>query len=668
MTNIYAWSAGQDPVGATRQSPSELAADFRSVADLWVATAYDDLRRAGPDRAAQVRWILSRYVLPWFVPQTDSIGDVTYFTVHAWLLRLAGRPRSDPARDASEDCDGLQSVSLSQPVIADALWTLRGVMGFARATGFVAPGFDPTQGLVAPAPDPATARIKSPTCQPRPLTLPECARIASHLHPVHQLALWMQRVMGLRISEAFGMLVDDVIDHGDTGLLLVRGQGGRNFRVRGSDGSIVTVGHTEQLKTAAAHRALVLPARMLELLRVSIEAFHADADTGDVRPDARLIPGLRKADLSGQLSFRQAFTRAAAAEGLSSGDVGFRVTPHLLRKSIATDIAWQAGIEDSVRRRFMGHRAADDVYGRVYTLDHPELAPMADVAAAIDSLIDESVRSLLVPTARHAHWARGHSNRDRANDMRAVVNAAGWTIEPGEADDPLCDTRRVASELGIAMTTARRWMHDGTLPCIPVSQFGRQQRMVALSDVWALRDRLAQRIRLPELAIELGVRYHQLYQDAHRIGVLLHQHPTSRHYELTHEAAEQLRAEHHRVCALHARAMKIAAAARALDCAISTIGLMAKRSQLQLDPETDSSGARFVSRASVAQASALRRAADHGIPATPTVPLADVIRFTGRSRTELLDLVSAGVLDQVPGRRRCELTASSLQAWMNGTA
>ena len=48
--------------------------------------------------------------------------------------------------------------------------------------------------------------------RPRPLTLRECARIASRLHPVHHLALWLKRVMGLRISEAFGVLVDDVID------------------------------------------------------------------------------------------------------------------------------------------------------------------------------------------------------------------------------------------------------------------------------------------------------------------------------------------------------------------------------------------------------------------------------------------------------------------------
>ena len=76
---------------------------------------------------------------------------------------------------------------------------------------------------------------------------------------------------------------------------------------------------------------------------MAIEAFHTDADTGDARPEARLIPGLRAADQAGQLAFRQAFARATAAGGLGSADLGLRVTPHLLRKSIATDIAWQQG-------------------------------------------------------------------------------------------------------------------------------------------------------------------------------------------------------------------------------------------------------------------------------------------------------------------------------------
>jgi len=46
------------------------------------------------------------------------------------------------------------------------------------------------------------------------------------------------------------------------------------------------------------------------------------------------------------------------------------------------------------------------------------------------------------------------------------------------------------------------------------------------------------------------------------------------------------------------------------------------------------------------------------------VPLAEVARFTGHSTRELMDLVRAGVLDQVPERRAAQLTATSLRAWM----
>ena len=96
---------------------------------------------------------------------------------------------------------------------------------------------------------------------------------------------------------------------------------------------------------------------------------------------------------------------------------------------------------------------------------------------------------------------------------------------------------------------------------------------------------------------------------------------------------------------------------------------MAKRGELDIDPETDSSKARFVTRASVEKcrvarsADPPRRRVDQA-----TVPLADVIRFTGRSQIELLDLVRAGVLDEVPGRGTCQLTASSLRAWMTVSA
>jgi hypothetical protein len=45
--------------------------------------------------------------------------------------------------------------------------------------------------------------------------------------------------------------------------------------------------------------------------------------------------------------------------------------------------------------------------------------------------------------------------------------------------------------------------------------------------------------------------------------------------------------------------MKLAAAARALNVALSTAALLSCTGQLDIDPETDSSGARFVTRTSV---------------------------------------------------------------------
>jgi hypothetical protein len=41
-----------------------------------------------------------------------------------------------------------------------------------------------------------------------------------------------------------------------------------------------------------------------------------------------------------------------------------------------------------------------------------------------------------------------------------------------------------------------------------------------------------------------------------------------------------------------------------------------------------------------------------------------VARFTGHNTAELMDLVHAGILEQVAGRRACQLTATSLRAWM----
>ncbi len=704
----------------------QLQGDIASICKAWTTAAYDDLRRAGPERADQIRHLIETYLIPWFAPRTQSVADISYFMAHDWLLWLVGRekgqaPRgvTSPSRDsitsargevglaeAAEICgvslptvrrrwqDGLlpgayrndrgqvrvperalakirskrehQPVALSQAVVAEALWVLRRVLAFARANGMLAPGFDPTEGLEAPSPDPAKVRRRQPTRQPRPLTLPECKRIAAHLHPVHQTAFWLQRILGLRISEAFGILVGDVVDLGDSALVAIQGQGGRSFSVRDEHGTVVAVPHKATTKTAAGSRVLVLPQAMVELIKVAVEAFHTDPTDGSVAMEARLVPGLQSPDEGGQLGFRQAFEDAAIKEQLSADDLGFTVSPHLLRKSLATDLAWETGIEDTVRRRFMGHRAGDDVFGRIYTLDHPEVTPLVKVAAALDRQIESSIGSLLAPTTTKMKWGRANPITTRLAHVTATLSAAGWLVEPGNSDDPLCNAKRVAEELDIVETTARRWMTDGTLHSVltPDGQ-GVPRRYSLLSEVWALRDRLAGRLLLPQLAEELGLRYHELYGSVRRLGLDLEQHPTSREFVVHDEAAQILRAEHERIRALHQRSMKAAAAAQRLKVAESTARVLIKRGQLDLDPETDSSGAQFVTRVSVERYWSERG----GVPlryheAAAAVPIAEVARFTGCSTTELMDLVRQGVLEQIPGRRRCELTSKSLRAWM----
>lgn len=253
-----------------------------------------------------------------------------------------------------------------------------------------------------------------------------------------------------------------------------------------------------------------------------------------------------------------------------------------------------------MRRRFMGHRASDDVFGRVYTLDHPELTPLSDVARVIDELIRSSIGSLTVPTTRRIRWGSANQNARRAAHIEATLLAAGWLIDPDSREDPLCDAQRVASELRISETTARRWMRDGTLRCVIVADAeGVGRRWTRLSRVWSLRDHLKDRILLPDLAEELGVRYHELYRISRLLGLQFEQHPTSRQFEVAPEAATRLRAELARVRALHQRSLKLAAAAQVLNRAVSTVRVMARRGELDLDPETDSSRAAFVTRDSV---------------------------------------------------------------------
>ena len=48
----------------------------------------------------------------------------------------------------------------------------------------------------------------------------------------------------------------------------------------------------------------------------------------------------------------------------------------------------------------MGHRAGDDVFGRVYILDHPDVARLSIVVAILDENTTGHITILLTPTTR----------------------------------------------------------------------------------------------------------------------------------------------------------------------------------------------------------------------------------------------------------------------------
>ena len=72
------------------------------------------------------------------------------------------------------------------------------------------------------------------------------------------------------------------------------------------------------------------------------------------------------------------------------------------------------------------------------------------------------------PDAVFGPYRSANPLASRAAHIDATLAAAGWLVEPGSDEDPLCDAARVAAELDISVTTARRWIADGTLPTVTV--------------------------------------------------------------------------------------------------------------------------------------------------------------------------------------------------------
>lgn len=575
----------------------------------------------------------------------------------AWLI-----PASALAVGVGRDAPIRQAVS--RPYARNILWVHAKILDWGRANGWDIAPFE--RGVSALTPHEDVARKKPNAGLRRPLTVTELARVASHLHVAHQLVLWMMRVLGLRISEAFGPHVGDVVDLGQMGLIVIHRQGGRAFITRTRTG-IETKNSKETLKRAASNRVIVVPGALMAALRVATQAFHTDPASGVVDLEARLVPWIARAG-GGQAAFRAALDAALHREGFDLGTSGFEVVTHDLRKSLATDLAWNSELDELAKRRVMGHKAGDDVFARVYTLDHPTLAPLVAIAKALETDIVAQVPSLLVPTEQRIPWRTGNPLRERAAHIDAALAEAGWQTEPGGEDNPWCDTARVAATLGVAEKTARRWMRDQVVPTVTdKDHFGNPRRRSRLADVEAVRERLAGRVLLRDVAVELGVGYHRAWRALHRLDLVeMNDGAPSRELILDPEQAAALRGEFERLAALFDRSMRVSAAATTLGVAFSTAQKLVRSGQLVLDDECDTFGAQYVTRSSVEALEASRSGGNHALGSKDLIDARTVAQLTGLNQRQLSDLAVRGVLVRRDVGRRFHLTAESVERWAAG--
>ena len=484
--------------------------------------------------------------------------------------------------------------------LGDVRRTFRAVMKHAKGQGIrLQPG-------VRDAKLPKNRQRKART---RALTLPETARLAGRLHVVHQLALMLLRILGLRISEGYGLLVEDVLDCGPgvPGLLTVQSQGGRKWGRRQGDGTIDVTDHVDDVK-ADSWRLLVVPAPLMDLIRVVIDVFHTDSD-GTVDPKARLIPGLETANVGGQSTFRAALAAAASAEGLSVEVDGGRAsanqrtlitpTPHHLRKSFATALgATQEKIEHI--RAALGHHRGEEVIHLHYLVEDPELKPQRAIAEAMSTQIADALpHGLMVPTAKRCTTHNQSALADRAAEIDARLADIGWLTHHRPEGDWLTVSDAAATR-GVTPAQIRSDIRSGRLPAIEVTRSDQEgkQYLVATADVLAMADRLGTGSELRQLAEELDVAYDTVRHYVVRHPDLTWESNGGRDYRVTEDVADAIRAYFLAQRSLSERARRMPEVANELGVSVAAVDTHIRHGRL-VEDDRFHGGVRSITKASL---------------------------------------------------------------------
>ena len=242
-------------------------ATLREYAMAWHHEKYVALHGAQPERGDEVLRDLELHILPAFDGPIETDVSRGRQAVIEWTRRMAGYP---PTHGETPVGSGR---TYAKDTVSGLLWIYTEVLRYAHLLGADVRMVDGTPPMPALTCDiralvPRGRKKRKPSL----MTLPIAHQIAAQLNVVHQLVLWLMRIAGLRISEAYGLIVANFIDTGERCYLLIEAVGGRLFRELDDDENVRTTYRKDGTKTDAGYRLIALPGPLAALIRVVIRA------------------------------------------------------------------------------------------------------------------------------------------------------------------------------------------------------------------------------------------------------------------------------------------------------------------------------------------------------------------------------------------------------------
>lgn len=354
----------------------------------------------------------------------------------------------------------LQDASLQRTTAVEYLWVWRQVAAYGVRHGILPT--DPTQGIMAHGP--LVAPIVGETVVTPYLRIDECLRAAAIIPPEDQLLLWMGRLAGISRGEVYGLHLADVDLR--NGFLVIKRVGGRRHHLRDyrtggllldETGEPITALEVPQVKRGSRYRLVIMPAALTELVGWYIHTYHATYD-----PNARLVVGIRGSNKSTSTS-----SGAAGRIKEALQDIGHSYpnkATHHLRGSYCSDLMWlrdSSGqpYEDWIQSRALGHAPkATGGLGEatpIYRYDqYSRDASFEELEALVDKVPQLQAQVAI------------------AQAMNDLVLRHTTTLIPLAAVETLPDhrvaMRDAAAELGVSLTTLRRYVADGRIPSTDV--------------------------------------------------------------------------------------------------------------------------------------------------------------------------------------------------------